>query len=54
MIALMAKAVGELYCPTKAGLRLSMKACTASERFAWRASIRSDRCALSLYGMAFG
>ena len=38
MIALMAKAmakaVGGLYCPIKAGLRLSMKACTASERLA--------------------
>jgi hypothetical protein len=43
MIALMAKAVGGLYCPIKAGLRLSMKACTASERLAVAASIRSDR-----------
>jgi hypothetical protein len=56
MIALMAKAVGGPYRPIKAGLRLSMKAFTASERLAVACvdPIRSDRCALSFYGMAFG
>jgi hypothetical protein len=56
MIALMAKAVGGPYRPIKAGLRLSMNAFTASERLAVACvdPIRSDRCALSFYGMAFG
>jgi hypothetical protein len=53
MIALMAKAVGGPYCPIKAGLRLSMNAFTASERLAVACvdPIRSDRCALSFYGI---
>ena len=55
MIALMAKAVGGLYCPIKAGLRLSMKAFTASERLAVACvdPIRSLRVVV-LWHTAFG